>query len=172
MKKSKLLSVLTAGAVIATTVGTYAAWDKLSVDTTAKAIEFSKPVTVGLDSDLLLKKGNSNLDVKETAPTATGTVSFTVRNEDNLPAKLTITPTITSDSDSISASDLDIVIKEKGGSALKKEGTGFVDSTVTATESYDVEITPANGSETKVQNATNIQLKLTATLSKKESEQD
>lgn len=45
MKKSMLLSFVTAGAIIATSVGTYAVWDTLEA-TSEGTVNFGKPITV------------------------------------------------------------------------------------------------------------------------------
>ena len=46
MKKSTLLSLLTAGAVIATSAGTFAAWDKLSDTTNAVTLNYANGINV------------------------------------------------------------------------------------------------------------------------------
>ena len=48
MKKTTILSLATAVAVVATSAGTYAAWDTLEVFKAAR-VTFSKPVEVALD---------------------------------------------------------------------------------------------------------------------------
>lgn len=52
MKKSMLLSFVTAGAIIATSVGTYAAWDQTSGQTNTKNLTFTKPVIVDVTKDM------------------------------------------------------------------------------------------------------------------------
>ena len=46
MKKSMLLSFVTAGAIIATSVGTYATWDQTSITSDAKALTINAPVSM------------------------------------------------------------------------------------------------------------------------------
>lgn len=161
MKKSKLLSVLTAGAVIATTVGTYAAWDSLEANTTAQTVTFRKPVTVTVDNPGL-KIGKDTSELNE-MPKVTGTVKFTVNDTENKATKLTITPTLTANGATID--NFDIVLKDTKNNnneiTLNPEGK-FVDESLNTTE-YTVEVTPKN--EDTVKEATDITLKLTAELS-------
>ncbi|RGC52871.1 hypothetical protein [Absiella sp. AM29-15] len=74
MKKSTLLSFVTAGAIVATSVGTYAAWDQTSGQTDTKQLTFTKPVIVEVTKDMAgfttnELNGNSN-------KSSTGTVSL------------------------------------------------------------------------------------------------
>ena len=46
MKKSTLLSLLTAGAVIATSAGTFAAWDQLETTTNEVTLKYAAGVNV------------------------------------------------------------------------------------------------------------------------------
>lgn len=48
MKKSTLLSFVTAGAIVATSVGTYAAWDTLETATSEINLQYADGVVVGI----------------------------------------------------------------------------------------------------------------------------
>lgn len=62
MKKSMLLSFVTAGAIIATSVGTYAVWDQTSVSNgTLYEVTIDKAVTMEID--------NTNVQFASTRPT-------------------------------------------------------------------------------------------------------
>lgn len=74
--KKKLLGILTAAAVVVTTVGTYAVWDTLS-DTASATVDFTAPVTVTAGE---LVMGNE-VDGEDGIPTYTGTVTFDVENK-------------------------------------------------------------------------------------------
>lgn len=50
MKKSMLLSFVTAGAIIATSVGTYAAWDQMDATTDEVTLQYADGVVVGITS--------------------------------------------------------------------------------------------------------------------------
>lgn len=160
MKKSKLLSVLTAGAVIATTAGTYAVWDKLNAETTAQAVEFRNPVTVAIDTDLSVKKDNTGLGQ---TPTATGTASFTVDNEDGLAKKLVLKPVIESEH-GITTNDFDFSVfdgdSSSGTPIIGDAVGGFADNSLESLN-YTIQITPKNADNIK---GKNVKLKLTAEL--------
>lgn len=46
LKKTTLLSIATAAAVITTSVGTFAAYDTVTAEATAGSVSFRKPVTI------------------------------------------------------------------------------------------------------------------------------
>lgn len=81
MKKSTLLSLLTAGAVIATSAGTFAAWDQTTVTSTGD-LKIDKPVTVTA-TNLKLNRENG---LSENAPTYKGTVTVSAKD---LPSSVT-----------------------------------------------------------------------------------
>lgn len=165
MKKSTLLSFATAGAIVVTSAGTYAAWDSLTDETTAN-ITFRNPVTVTVDSSYTLEEATSTLD---TLPTATGTVAFTVSNEDKLADTLTIKPTV-SGGTSASVDDFDFEIVDSSESDTPKlsgnSTNGFVDKTL-GTTTYTVKVTPKDESSSKVAGQ-EVSIQLTAQLSKEE----
>ena len=163
MKKSKLLSLLTAIAIVITTSGTYAVWDSVTDDTTA-TVTFRNPVTITVNPSYTLSQDTSVLN---TTPTASGTVNFTVSNDDNLADTLTIVPTV-SGGISATVDDFDFVIVDSSETSTPNltgdSSSGFVDKSLTTT-SYTVKVTPKDSSVSKIAGqAVNIQL--TATLSK------
>ena len=163
MKKSKLLSLLTAAAIVITTGATYAVWDSVTDDTTA-TVTFRNPVTITVDTTYTLSQDAAVLNV---TPTASGTVNFTVSNENNLADTLTIVPTV-SGGVSATVEDFNFEIVDSSETSTPNltgdSSSGFVDKSLTTT-SYTVKVTPKDESVTKVAGqAVNIQL--TATLSK------
>lgn len=165
MKKNTILSFATAGAIIATSAGTYAAWDSL-VDDTSANITFRKPVTVTVGESYTLAETPSTLD---TLPIAEGTVNFTIENDGDLANTLTIVPSVSGGS-SATVDDFDFVIvdsSEGSTPTLVGDATdGFVDKTLTSTN-YTVKVTPKDGSAAKVAGQ-EVKISLTATLSKSE----
>ena len=162
MKKSTLLSLLTATSIAVTTAGTYAAWDS-TVASTTEAITFRNPVTITVNSEYTLTESQGSLG---TLPTASGDVEFTVSNDGNLADTLTIVPTV-SGGNSASVSDFDFVITDTNDSSKPLSGnasSGFVDKTLTST-TYNVKVTPKDDSKTKIA-GTPVNIQLTATLSK------
>ncbi|HCW54335.1 MAG TPA: hypothetical protein DG753_11490 [Clostridium sp.] len=97
MKKKTLLSLLTGVAIIASTAGTYAAWDKISDATNGGEVTFNHPVNVTAAQNISIDNSNDVLaDSNDaSAPTATvNNVSFTVDDEDHKADTLTITPQV------------------------------------------------------------------------------
>ena len=84
MKKSTLLSLLTAGAVIATSAGTFAAWDQTSASTTPTDVTIGKKVTMEVGT--MTFNGASARETLSTteddfsALQQTGNVTFTVKD--------------------------------------------------------------------------------------------
>lgn len=161
MKKSTLLSLLTAGTIVVTSVGTYAAWDQTQASTTA-SVKFRSPVTVNVGTELSLIEKSSDLG---TIPSATGSVTFNVDTGNGQVDTMTITPTITGSN--VTTNDFEIEIKDTGDSSAVLPGTvtdGFVDKTLTSTI-YEVIITPKNVAASKI-SGQSIDVQLTAELSK------
>lgn len=76
MKKSTLLSFATAAAIVVTSAGTFAAWDKMS-GTASGTIDFRDPIAVKLPSEPLTF---TKTEVVETLPSATTDVAVTLEN--------------------------------------------------------------------------------------------
>lgn len=163
MKKYKVLSLLTAVAIVITTTFTYAVWDSL-IDETSSTVTFRNPVTITVDSNYTLEEAPGELD---TVPTASGTVNFTVSNEDDLADTLTIVPTV-SGGTSVTVEDFDFVIVDSTEDSTPNlngdSSSGFVDKSL-ATTSYKVQVTPKSESVSKIAGK-EVNIQLTATLSK------
>lgn len=163
MKKYKVLSLLTAAAIVITTTFTYAVWDSL-IDETSSTVTFRNPVTITVDSNYTLEEAPGELD---TVPTASGTVNFTVSNEDDLADTLIIVPTV-SGGTSVTVKDFDFVIVDSTEDGTPKlsgdSSSGFVDESL-ATTSYKVQVTPKSESVSKIAGK-EVNIQLTATLSK------
>lgn len=163
MKKSTLLSLATAGAIVATSAGTYAAWDKPDASTTAN-VNFRNPVTIDVTSNYsLLDASTATLNSLQTV---TGDVTFTVTDAGELADTLTLVPTV-SGGNSASVNDFTFEIIDKKNGKIDDHGTGkFVDTDITSTV-YTVNVTPKDTPEAKAHlKDTAVQIKLTATLSK------
>ena len=77
MKKSTLLSFATAAAILATSAGTYAAWDQLDATSTGQSVTLRTPATVNIGTDLAVF---TNTDTFEAAPSSTSTATFTLKD--------------------------------------------------------------------------------------------
>ena len=156
MKKSRLLSLLTAAAVIVTTAGTYAVWDTLTASTT-ESITFRNPVTVQVNPEYTLTETTASLGV---GPSASGDVTFTVSDTNSLAKQLKIVPSVSGGT--ASTSDFDFTITDKNNLSAPLSGdasSGFVDTTLDSTV-YTVTVTPKNNSVA----GQNVSITLTATL--------
>lgn len=162
MKKSTLLSLFTFGTIVVTSVGTYATWDKTQAETTA-SVTFRSPVTVDVTPTFTLTGNSSTLG---TTPTATGNVTFNVK-DGGLVDTMKITPAIFSE-DGLTISNFDVVIKETGDSSTALSGSvtdGFTDNTLETTNTYEVTITPKESAADKI-TGQSVNVTLTAELSK------
>lgn len=76
MKKSTILSLATAGAIVATSAFTFAAWDKLDDTKTVATVELRNPVTVTVTEDT--SKELTSTTALDTIPVYTGTATVNV----------------------------------------------------------------------------------------------
>ena len=156
MKKSTLLSLLTAAAVIVTTAGTYAVWDTLTASTT-ESITFRNPVTVQVNPEYTLTETAASLGVD---PSASGDVTFTVSDTNSLAKQLKIVPSVSGGTASVDNFNFTITDKNNLSAPLSGDASsGFVDTTLDSTV-YTVTVTPKNNSVA----GKNISITLTATL--------
>lgn len=162
MKKSTLLSLLTATSIVLTTAGTYAAWDSVQASTT-EDVTFRNPVTVTVNSDYELTEKDASLGK---TPTVTGDVSFTISNNASLADTLTIVPEVSGGTASVN--DFDFVITDKDESSTPSltgdASSGFVDKSLNSTN-YTIKVTPKDSSKDTIVGQS-ITIKLKATLSK------
>lgn len=159
MKKTTILSVLTAAMITATSIGTFAIWDIVTVDSRSNTVTMRNPVTV---SDSTLEQ-NISADANTLNPasvTASGSVKFNVANEDSVAKKLTLQESIQASEKLEETTDYSIVFTGHGVS-------GKTDSSVTdGTEEYNYTITfTQSGLEKMRTNANTCSVKVTATLS-------
>lgn len=80
MKKSTLLSLVTAGAIVVTSAGTYAVWDSLSAETAPATVTIDKAVTTEI-SELTFTAPNRT-ELTEVASGVAQTSQVTVTVED------------------------------------------------------------------------------------------
>lgn len=169
MKKTTILSLATAVAVVATSAGTYAAWDTLEVSKAA-SVTFSKPVEVALD-----ELSFETTDALGSTRMASDEITITVTDTDSQAKTktLTIKPEISvSDSSGITIDDFTIELVDNtvshnseplGGSA----STGFTDTDFnhSGANTYTVKVIPKEGSKSKFSKRTAVSVSLKASLS-------
>lgn len=158
MKKTTVLSLLTATMITVTSVATYAIWDIVTIDSRGNTVTMRNPVTI---SDSTLEQ-NISADADTLNPstvTATGTVKFNVDNEDSIAKNLTL-------EESIEASEK---LEETTDYSIEFSGDGVAgktDSSVTdGEEEYNYTITfTQSGLEKMKTNSNQCTVKVTATL--------
>lgn len=170
LKKTTLLSLATAAAVVATSAGTYAAWDTIEAKTTAASVTFRKPVTVEVGETLSMNAADTNSQLGDTPISYSASdVAFTVVNENDLATKLTITPVITDTSLETDLTEY-FTIKIKDKNELEASETvisgSFVDTSLSTT-TYDITVTAKDDSVSmgKIAGKT-VKIELTGTLGK------
>ena len=167
MKKTRILCLATAVAVVATSAGTYAAWDTLEVSKTA-SVTFSKPVEVALN-----ELSFETTDTLGSTRMASDNITITVTDTDRQANTLTIKPEISvSDSSGITIDDFTIQLVDNtvnhnsaglGGSASQ----GFTDGDFdhSGANTYAVKVIPKEGSKSKFSKGTAVSVSLKASLS-------
>lgn len=159
MKKTTLLSTLTAAMIVATSVATYAVWDTVTVESRGNTVTMRNPVTVSdSTSEQNISAAADTLNPAEV--TASGTVKFDVDNEDSIAKQLTL-------EESIEAAES---LEETTDYSIEFSGDGVVgktDSSVTdGMEEYNYTITfTESGLEKMKTNSNTCTVKVTATLS-------
>lgn len=165
LKKTTLLSIATAAAVITTSVGTFAAYDTVTAEATAGSVSFRKPVTIQA-AELTMSPEEDSLC---TAPSATGTVTFTVTDEESLASSLGLEIAVADNgATGLSASDFDFNVTDSsdGANSGCTGGTSWTDSDLTGTNQYTVTATLKAESASKLNSAAgDVKITVTGTLS-------
>jgi len=176
LKKTTLLSLATAAAVITTSVGTFAAYDTLSANNTGSGavLDFGAPVTVSMNVDA----GEASSRGLGEAPSVTTTATVTVANEDDMGDKITLAFDLagTDGASLTETTDYTLDVKANsayvaGGSSItsKSDNVNFEDSNIAGGEKkYDVTVTLTETGAEKIaaQNGSaDVKLEMTATLS-------
>lgn len=166
LKKTTLLSIATAAAVITTSVGTFAAYDTVTAEATAGNVTFRKPVTIQA-AELTMSPEEDSLG---TAPSATGTVTFTVTDEESLASSLGLEIAVADNgATGLSASDFDFNVTDSSdgaNSGCTGGGTSWTDSDLTGTNQYTVTATLKAESASKLNSAAgDVKITVTGTLS-------
>ena len=166
LKKTTLLSIATAAAVITTSVGTFAAYDTVTAEATAGNVSFRKPVTITA-GELAMSSAENALGA---APSASGIVTFTVTDEESLASKLNLEIAVEDNgSTGLSASDFDFTVTDSSESAnagCTGSGTSWTDTDLTGTNKYTVTAPLKADSATKLASAAgDVKITVTGALS-------
>lgn len=159
MKKTTILSILTAGMIMVTSVATYAIWDTVTITSRANTVTMRNPVTI---SDTTTHQDISvHADTLNPASvTASGTVKFNVENEDGVAKTLTLSENIQAAEQLVESTDYTIEFEGT-------DASGKVDSSVAnGEEEYNYTITfTASGLSKLKTNSNQCTVEVTATLS-------
>lgn len=176
MKKTTLLSLATAAAVITTSVGTFAAFDTLSANNSGSGavLNFGSPVTVEMSMDA----GDANERSLGEAPSVTTTATVQVENEDSLGEKIALSFDLAGSDGTNLQETTDYTLDVKANAAYsdgsstvssQSDNINFEDSNVNAGEKkYDVTVTLTESGAQKIAEkggAAEVKLEMTATLS-------
>lgn len=152
MKKSTLLSLLTAGAVIATSAGTFAAWDETSKSVNGN-VTIDKNVTMTVDNLAFPSDTErSTLATDESGVAKTAKVNFTVKDLPTAVASgyhLEYTHTVTPVTEGATAADVVVTVEDTKNNTLvantedkhEAQVTVTPGSTAAAGKEYKVEVT-------------------------------
>lgn len=137
MKKSTILGVLTAAALITTSAVTYAAWDQTKTDVNQQ-IDVRDRITLTATADIF---SGGNLETANDSILYTGTYKFNAKTLGKVNA-LKLTPTVKNSSGTaLEASQYDLEIK-KGDTALTAtEGVYTDNSVINGENAYTVNLT-------------------------------
>lgn len=143
-KKSTLLSLATAAAIVATTFGTYAVWDTLTDTSTSNAITIASPSVkveakaMNLDGTDVI--GSDNIVYE-------GTATFNITGKDKL-ADLKLTPTVEVEGKTLTAEAYSVEITQTTDNTFTGDAAnGYTDTTLEDGENvYTVKVTVKDSS--------------------------
>lgn len=140
-KKSTLLSLATAAAIVATTFGTYAAWDTMSVTSNAQAVTIAAPVNMEITpAEFTL----ANRDLGESLPKYTSTTKVKVENvPDSEESNYTLKVSANAYTDAAKETPVTDQVKVSATTTSESATNGEHDITVTVTPKED-ENNPGN----------------------------
>lgn len=126
MKKSTLLSLATAGAIVATSMGTFAAWDTMSVSTSG-TVTLRNPITIEAPAMLA---ATETANYGET-PTYESKAEFTVTNAPTTGYKLTPSVVVKNGENTVTDADVTVAVLDDKESAADVNGVHKVTITMT-----------------------------------------
>lgn len=139
MKKSTLLSLATVGTIVATSIGTFAAWDQLEVTSATAEVTISNGVTMSLDAMTFTPTERTTLSATDASGFAqTTTTTVTVKDVPSTAKdsyEMKYTPTVTT-ADGTPA-DVEVTIADDKNKALAGTATDEHTLTVTVTPKVD-----------------------------------
>lgn len=151
MKKSTLLSLATAGAIVATSVGTFAAWDTLdAVSSNAMTIRYGEPVVLSIASVTSPTEELAPTDSINGANSVNGKVNLSVAGlADTTNKQIKLTAVSDTDGTELDLSTKDISVKFSDGTTEVNSGEVLNIKSNGEAADYDVKITMNEGVTSK-----------------------
>lgn len=159
MKNQTILSLLTAGAIVATSAASFAAWDK-TTETASGKLNVANPVDIVSSPIADFAAGTRALDA---APEYTSTVKFNVKTS-SLVDTLTLNTEIKKADSTVVTDNFTVTYEQTGAD---NGLTGAVDKTIVDGDNeYTVKITPNDTEAAKALAGADLTVNVTGTLSK------
>lgn len=158
LNKKSMLGFMTASAIVVTTVGSFAVWDKLS-DTATGTVTFAKPVAVTATPIAMF---NEERMIDGTVPTYSADVTFNVADiPEGKKGELTLSGVLKNGVTDVSSDDYSIEFTQEDNSV-----TESVDTTVDNNKDnvYNVKITPKDTDGAKDLAGKALSVEVTGTL--------
>lgn len=163
LNKKSMLGFMTASAIVVTTVGSFAVWDKLS-DTATGTVTFAKPVAVTATPITTFSEERT---IGGSVPTYSAEVTFNVADiPDEKKGELTLSGVLKNGVTDVSSNDYSIEFTQEDSSV-----TESVDTTVDNNKNnvYNVKITPKDTDGAKDLAGTALTVEVTGELTVKEA---
>lgn len=143
MKKSTLLSLATAGAIVATSVGTFAAWDTLdAVSSNAMTIQYGEPIVLSIANVTSPTNKLAPTDSINGTNTVIGKVNLSVAGlADTTNKQIKLTAVSDSNGTPLDLSTKDISVGFSDGTTDVNSGEALDIKSNGAATDYDVKIT-------------------------------
>lgn len=141
MKKSTILSFATAAAILVSTAGTYAVWDKL---TASAETTFTVNADITKVEDFSIQ-ALTEVPEENTSNSVTYAQDFTI-NVEGSAASMALTPTVTlSDGTSIQSQYIEVSMLD-GATPMTPASNTYTDTSITATNTYKIKVTVKDSS--------------------------
>ncbi|BDF05129.1 hypothetical protein [[Clostridium] hylemonae] len=155
--KKKILGLLTAAAIVATTVGSFAVWDTLTA-TTSNKLTLANPITTTAALADFAETNSGDYPVYE------GAATFNVANVDTTKlttGKITLSTQIKDGASDVS-SDFDVTYEKKDGTAI---AGGVATGITNGDNEYNVKVTPKDSAKTNNLGGKELTVEITGELS-------
>ena len=156
--KKQLLGILTAAAIVVTTVGTFAVWDTIE-GTSTGTVTLAEPIMVTAEN-MTFTEAKTMGDL----PTYSGEAVFKVANvEDLSKVRLALEATISDGETPVSNTDVTVSITQSGDATFN----GSLDTDLAETNTYTVTVKPNDTDAAKALAGKSLSIAIKGTLASK-----